>query len=100
MFKNGKVTYYNSEKGYGFICCFEDKNTIFLHLNNFHEVNIVNYKIKSLISIDRGFRIPQKGDLVTFEVVEGTKGNVAKPWFYTNEYNSLRNLMKGVDQHA
>ncbi|CAM3861467.1 cold-shock protein [Mesobacillus zeae] len=64
--QNGKVKWFNSEKGYGFIEA-EDGNDVFVH---FSAIQTEGYK-----SLD-------EGQEVTFEVVEGPRGpqaaNVSK----------------------
>lgn len=56
--QNGKVKWFNSEKGYGFIES-EDGTDVFVH---FSAINMEGYK--SL----------EEGAAVTFEVIEGAKG--------------------------
>ena len=56
--QNGKVKWFNAEKGYGFIES-EDGTDVFVH---FSAINMEGYK--SL----------QEGAAVTFEVIEGEKG--------------------------
>ena len=53
----GKVKWFNSKKGYGFIAT-SDGRDIFVHFSN--------------ISSD-GFKILKEGDLVSFDIVEGDK---------------------------
>lgn len=54
----GRVTYYNDEKGYGFIKHQVTKESLFFHVDN------VNGKV-------------QVGDMVAFQVGAGSKGPVA-----------------------
>jgi CspA family cold shock protein len=54
----GKVKWFNSEKGYGFIQA-EDGNDVFVHF--------------SAIQGD-GFKTLEEGQEVTFEIVEGNRG--------------------------
>lgn len=54
----GQVKWFDNKKGYGFIENDEGED-IFVHYSN--------------ISID-GYKTLEKGELVEFEVVEGTKG--------------------------
>ena len=54
----GKVKWFNSKKGYGFIAT-SDGRDIFVHFSN--------------ISSD-GFKILKEGDLVSFDIAEGDKG--------------------------
>ena len=54
----GKVKWFNTRKGYGFIASSEGQD-IFVHYSN--------------ISGD-GYRTLNEGDTVTYEVVEGEKG--------------------------
>ncbi|HYW96728.1 MAG TPA: cold shock domain-containing protein [Bacteroidales bacterium] len=56
--RQGRVTYFNSSKGYGFIKDSETQESVFVHINNTLE--------------DIG-----EGDKVTFEVVKGQKGPAA-----------------------
>jgi CspA family cold shock protein len=56
--KNGKVKWFNAEKGFGFIET-EDGNDVFVHY--------------SAIQID-GFKSLEEGQDVSFEVVEGARG--------------------------
>lgn len=56
--QNGKVKWFNSEKGYGFIES-EDGTDVFVH---FSAINMEGYKAL------------EEGAAVTFEVIEGTKG--------------------------
>ena len=55
---DGKVKWFNSRKGYGFIAA-EDGRDIFVHYSS--------------VSGD-GYKTLVEGDSVTFEVVEGDKG--------------------------
>jgi CspA family cold shock protein len=54
----GKVKWFNAEKGYGFIEC-EDGSDIFVHF--------------SAIQIE-GFKTLAEGQKVEFEIVEGSRG--------------------------
>ena len=54
----GKVKWFNPQKGYGFIST-EEGQDIFVHFSN--------------ISSD-GFRSLREGALVSFEIIEGDKG--------------------------
>lgn len=54
----GKVKWFNTKKGYGFICT-SDGTDIFVHYSN--------------ISGD-GYRTLEEGDQVSFDVAEGDKG--------------------------
>lgn len=56
--ETGKVKWFNSEKGYGFIER-DDGNDVFVHF--------------SAIEMD-GYKTLEEGTAVTFEVVEGSKG--------------------------
>jgi cold shock protein len=56
--KNGKVKWFNAEKGYGFIAS-EDGKDVFVHYS----------AIQS-----EGFKTLEEGQEVTFEVVEGARG--------------------------
>ena len=56
--RKGVVSFFNESKGYGFIKDLEDKQTIFVHINN------VEGEIK-------------EGNLVTFEIGKGQKGPAA-----------------------
>ncbi len=56
--KNGKVKWFNSEKGFGFIE-IEGENDVFVHY--------------SAIQGD-GFKTLEEGQSVSFEVVEGNRG--------------------------
>lgn len=56
--KNGKVKWFNSEKGFGFIES-EDGNDVFVHF--------------SAIQTE-GFKTLEEGQEVSFEVVEGARG--------------------------
>jgi len=62
----GKVKWFNKEKGYGFIER-EDGNDVFVHFSAIQE---------------DGFKTLYEGDVVEFEIVEGPKGlqaaNVSK----------------------
>lgn len=62
----GKVKWFNKEKGYGFIER-EDGNDVFVHFSAIQE---------------EGFKTLFEGELVEFEIVEGPKGlqaaNVSK----------------------
>lgn len=54
----GKVKWFNKEKGYGFIER-EDGNDVFVHFSAIQE---------------EGFKTLFEGELVEFEIVEGPKG--------------------------
>jgi CspA family cold shock protein len=54
----GKVKWFNKEKGYGFIER-EDGNDVFVHFSAIQE---------------DGFKTLYEGDVVEFEIVEGPKG--------------------------
>ncbi|WP_075980682.1 cold-shock protein [Bacillus massilinigeriensis] len=56
--KNGKVKWFNAEKGFGFIEA-EDGNDVFVHYS----------AIQS-----EGFKTLEEGQEVSFEVVEGARG--------------------------
>lgn len=64
--QNGKVKWFNAEKGYGFIES-EDGTDVFVH---FSAINMEGYKVL------------EEGAAVQFEVIEGEKGpqaaNVSK----------------------
>ena len=57
----GKVKWFNAEKGYGFITTDEGKD-VFVHYSS--------------IQAD-GFRSLEEGQTVTFEIVEGARGQQA-----------------------
>ncbi|MEG0315186.1 MAG: cold-shock protein [Erysipelotrichaceae bacterium] len=54
----GKVKWFNSEKGYGFIST-EDGKDIFVHYSSIQ---------------GSGFKSLEEGDAVNFEVVDGSRG--------------------------
>jgi len=54
----GKVKWFNSEKGFGFITA-EDGNDVFVHFSQIQK---------------DGYKSLEEGEEVTFEVVEGDKG--------------------------
>lgn len=58
----GKVKWFNAEKGYGFIVS-EDGKEVFVHYSSI---------------VADGYRTLNEGDEVTFEVVDGDKGQQAK----------------------
>ncbi len=58
----GKVKWFDPRKGYGFIECDDGTGDVFVHYTG----------IKG-----EGFRTLNEGEEVTFEIVEGTKGNQA-----------------------
>lgn len=58
VMKNGKVKWFNAEKGFGFIET-EDGNDVFVHY--------------SAIQAE-GFKTLEEGQEVSFEVVEGARG--------------------------
>ncbi len=57
-FRQGRVSYFNSSKGYGFIKDSETEDTVFVHINN----------VVDEIA---------EGDVVSYEVVKGQKGPAA-----------------------
>ncbi len=59
----GKVKWFDSKKGYGFVSNTSDDKDYFVH---FSEIQSDNFKTLA------------EGQKVTFEVGEGTKGPVAK----------------------
>ena len=59
----GKVKWFSSAKGFGFICCDGADKDIFVHY--------------SAISAD-GYRSLNEGDQVDFELVDGPKGPKAE----------------------
>ncbi|MDE7161873.1 MAG: cold shock domain-containing protein [Anaeroplasmataceae bacterium] len=58
----GKVKWFNAEKGYGFIISEEGKE-VFVHYSSI---------------VAEGYKSLNEGEEVTFEVVEGDKGQLAK----------------------
>ena len=54
----GKVKWFNTEKGYGFICG-EDGKDIFVHYSHINQ---------------EGYKTLEEGQEVEFEVVQGAKG--------------------------
>ncbi len=58
----GKVKWFNAEKGYGFIVA-EDGKDIFVHFSSI---------------VSDGYKTLNEGEEVTFEVVEGERGQLAK----------------------
>lgn len=58
----GKVKWFNAEKGYGFIVA-EDGKDIFVHFSSI---------------VADGYKSLNEGEEVTFEVVEGERGKLAK----------------------
>lgn len=61
--ETGKVKWFNSKKGFGFINRFNDETDIFVHFTQIHE---------------KGFKELQTGDEVTFDVFETKNGLQAK----------------------
>ena len=59
----GKVKWFDSKKGYGFVSNTSDDTDYFVHFSE--------------IQID-GFKTLEEGQKVEFEIGEGTKGPVAK----------------------
>ena len=55
---NGKVKWFNSEKGYGFITTDEGQD-LFVHFSQIQK---------------EGFKTLEEGEAVSFDVVEGDKG--------------------------
>lgn len=58
----GKVKWFNAEKGYGFIIA-EDEKEVFVHYSAI---------------VAEGYKTLSEGDEVTFEVVDGERGPLAK----------------------
>ncbi len=69
MISIGKVKWFNSKKGYGFITLNENGNDVFVHYTS----------IKG-----DGFKSLLEGDNVQFELVEGPKGLQAQNVLKTN----------------
>lgn len=59
---NGKVKWFNAEKGYGFITS-EDGEDVFAHYTQIQK---------------EGFRTLEEGQEVSFEIAEGEKGKQAE----------------------
>jgi CspA family cold shock protein len=59
----GKVKWFDSKKGYGFVSNISDDKDYFVHFSE--------------IKID-GFKTLEEGQKITFDIGEGTKGAVAK----------------------
>lgn len=59
---NGKVKWFNAEKGFGFICR-EDGTDVFVHYSHI---------------IQDGYKYLEEGDVVNFSVVEGEQGLQAR----------------------
>jgi CspA family cold shock protein len=59
----GKVKWFDSKKGYGFVSSVSDDKDYFVHFSE--------------IKID-GFKTLEEGQKITFDIGEGTKGAVAK----------------------
>jgi CspA family cold shock protein len=59
----GKVKWFDSKKGYGFVSNISDDKDYFVHFSE--------------IKID-GFKTLEEGQKITFDIGEGTKGPVAK----------------------
>ena len=55
---NGKVKWFNAEKGYGFITA-EDGKDVFAHFSQIQK---------------DGFKTLEEGEMVSFEITEGQKG--------------------------
>lgn len=61
----GKVKWFNNEKGYGFIE-YNDGEDVFVHFTGIH---------------GEGFRTLEEGQAVTFEIIEGNRGPQAASVF-------------------
>ncbi|UYP43968.1 hypothetical protein NEF87_000253 [Candidatus Lokiarchaeum ossiferum] len=73
--KKGKIKWYDSIKGYGFISVNQDKKDVFFH---FEEINQYNFGVIS----------PRKGDKVEFEILKNRKGP------YASDIELTKNLLK------
>lgn len=62
MMMKGKVKWFNSDKGYGFICQ-ENGNDVFVHYTH--------------IMLD-GYKTLSEGEIVSFDIVEADKGLQAR----------------------
>ena len=59
----GKVKWFDSKKGYGFVSTMSDNKDYFVHFSDIQS---------------EGFKTLEEGQKVTFEVGEGRQGPVAK----------------------
>lgn len=84
MKKNGKIVFWNEEKGFGFVLPDSDKNQIFIHISDFKNKARrpkLNDTVRYIVSTDKQGRACGKSVLLTGE--QETKKNGGKNSIFT-----------------
>ncbi len=97
--QTGKVNWFNGSDGkrYGFLDIEGQEKQLFFHYN---DVRLIvagekepvfqkNFSEKMGL-LQRPIRDPKPGDIIMFEIIQGSKGLKASPWGYKTYYDSAK----------